>query len=59
MKNITRLALGGIFGAAMLSFAPSLSAEAAIDCTETENFVCCESSTGKVSCFPKTATTVN
>jgi hypothetical protein len=53
MKNITRLALGGIFGAAMLSFAPSLSAAAAIECTETANYVCCESSTGKVTCIAK------
>jgi len=51
MKRITRLVSGAICGAALLAFAPSL--HAAIDCTETANYVCCESSTGKITCIAK------
>lgn len=55
MKRITRLAMGSIFGSALvaaaLAFAPASAY--AIECTETASAVCCESSTGKVSCFAK------
>jgi hypothetical protein len=52
MQRITRLVSGAVFGAALLASAPSLHA-AEITCTETANYVCCESSTGKVTCFAK------
>jgi hypothetical protein len=56
-KKISRLVMGSLSGAALVAGALALapSSAFAIECTETASAVCCESSTGKVSCFAKRA----
>ncbi|MDB4873856.1 MAG: hypothetical protein JWM41_302 [Gemmatimonadetes bacterium] len=66
MQRITRFFAGSALGTALafcaLSVAPNRAgaqeeiaadSDSSLTCVETTNYVCCESSTGKVTCMKK------